>query len=96
MLPLDGLIPYSKTKAPAWDEKPATGHFIALMIWPDVNFHWMRKDKSNYWSHKPGGTQVRDYDARGVKIKDPADADRGPYTTFCGYLISVPSKMSIN
>jgi hypothetical protein len=27
----DGLIPYSKTKAPEWTEKPATGHFIAYV-----------------------------------------------------------------
>ncbi len=56
----------------------------------------MRKDASGYWSHKPGGTEVRDYDSNGNKIKDPKDANRGPYTTFCGYLISIPSNMTIN
>jgi len=91
----DGLVPYSD-KLPAWEEKPTLGHFIALVIWPDVNFHWYKKDLDNYWSHKPGGTAARNVDNSNERIKDPAAADRGPYTIFCTYLVSVPSKMQIN
>jgi hypothetical protein len=38
---------------------------VALLIWPNTNFHWIRMDAKNssadvsYWSHKPGGTAVR-------------------------------------
>ncbi|CAF1377537.1 unnamed protein product, partial [Didymodactylos carnosus] len=30
------------------------GHYVALLIWPDNDFHWVRKDSNGYWSHKPG------------------------------------------
>ena len=29
----------------------------------DTNFHWIRMDQSGNWSHKPGGTPVRNTDA---------------------------------
>ncbi|KAL0477593.1 insoluble matrix shell protein [Acrasis kona] len=91
----DGLLPYSD-KLPEWEEKPKVGHFIALVIWPDVNFHWYKKDIDGYWSHKPGGTAARNVDNSDERIKDPSRADRGPYTIFCTYLVSVPSKVQIN
>lgn len=57
------------------------------------DYHWYRKDASNYWSHKPGGTPVTDKDALGAKIYDPALASRDyrkegddlNYNVFCSY-----------
>ena len=48
--------------------QPSSGHMIALLIWPRTNFHWARMDGAEapfYWSHKPGGTAVRDTDNSG-------------------------------
>jgi len=35
----DGLV-YNGTVLPTGP--PAQGHFAALLIWPDTNFHWIR------------------------------------------------------
>lgn len=35
----DGLV-YNGTKLPT--TPPEYGHFAALLIWPDTNFHWIR------------------------------------------------------
>lgn len=32
---------------------PKEGHLVALVIWPTVDFHWYRKGRNGYWSHKP-------------------------------------------
>ncbi len=73
---------------------PAQGHRVALVIWPDpnnpndgVDFHWYRKGSNKYWSHKPGGGQATNLDNSGAIIPNPATADRGPYTEFCGYMV---------
>lgn len=87
----DGLVgPVTPTS-----DQPSNGHYIALVMWPGVNFHWYRKDDTGYWSHKPGSTEARDYDNNGNKIKDPATAARGSYSQFCYYYIAVPSKLKI-
>jgi hypothetical protein len=59
-------------------------HQVALVIWPGVDFHWYRRDRSGSWSHKPGQTPARDTDNSGSAISDPRTADRGPYVDFCG------------
>jgi len=76
--------------------QPAKGHYIALLIWPDFNFHWIRKDSSNYWSHKPGQTEVRDIDNNNEKINDPSKSDFSPWSQFCGYMIVVPSTAQVD
>jgi hypothetical protein len=49
--------------APGANNKcPREGHLVALVIWPGVDFHWYRKGRNGYWSHKPGGTPVRNVD----------------------------------
>lgn len=58
---------------------------IALVVAPAWDFHWYRRDADNHWTHKPGGTQATDKDHAGHPIEDPAVADRGAYTEFCGY-----------
>jgi len=77
-------------------QKPTTGHYVALLIWPDTNFHWIRMDQSGNWSHKPGGTPVRNTDNKGEKIHDPSKADFSPWTHFCGYMHVVPSMVKPN
>eukprot|EP00913_Durusdinium_trenchii_P004938 g4585.t1 len=69
---------------------PKRGHYVALFIWPDTNFHWIRMDRTGYWSHKPGGTP----DNKGQKIHDPSKSDFSPWTQFCGYMHVIPSAVS--
>jgi hypothetical protein len=52
------------------------------------DFHWYRQDEVGCWSHKPGGTLVRDSDNGGNRITDPQLADRGPYTDFCTNMVT--------
>ncbi|CAF0990440.1 unnamed protein product [Rotaria sp. Silwood1] len=89
----DGLV-YNGTKLPKIP--PENGHFVAMLIWPDTNFHWIRMDANGYWSHKPGGTPVRNKDNRGLPIVDPSKSDFSPWTQFCSYFIAQPSKLRIN
>lgn len=75
---------------------PGNGHFIALVIWPEEDYHWYRLDNNNYWSHKPGSTAARDKDNSGNRIADPRNCNRGPYVDFCGFYKCVPSNVHIN
>jgi hypothetical protein len=61
---------------------------VALVIWPGVDFHFYRQDRSGMWSHKPGRTEATDKDNSGNLIANPETANRGPYTVFCGYYCS--------
>jgi hypothetical protein len=72
-------------------EKPR--YLVALVVapsWPD--FHWYRKNKEGFWSHKPGQTAVRNVDNSNRLITDPQTCDRGPYTQFCGYFYTCRSQ----
>lgn len=91
----DGLV-WHGTVLPTGE--PDTGHFVALLIWPNTNFHWIRfdSDPAGFWSHKPGGTAVRNVDDNHKKITDPSKSDFSPWTQFCGYMQSIPSKVNIN
>jgi hypothetical protein len=89
----DGLI-YNGTVLPI--APPTTGHFAALLIWPQTNFHWIRMDANGYWSHKPGGTPVRNTDNTGSPITNPSKSDFAPWTQFCAYYVAQPSKLQIN
>jgi hypothetical protein len=70
---------------------PGKGWYVALVIWPTVDFHWYRQDKVGCWSHKPGGTAVRDVDNSGKRIVDPKNCNRGPYVNFCNYMVTTNS-----
>ena len=48
--------------------------FLALDIGND--YHWWRQDSNQYWSHKPGSTDVVNVDASGNLIKNPLLSDR--------------------
>ncbi len=67
---------------------PGHGWYVALVIWPNVDYHWYRQDKVGCWSHKPGGTKARNTDNSGRPITDPRICNRGNYTVFCTYMIT--------
>lgn len=74
-------------------EKPR--YLVALVVAPGpgfVDFHWYRRNKEGFWSHKPGGTAARNVDNSGKIITDPATCNRGPYTQFCGYFYTCRSQ----
>ncbi len=64
------------------------GWYVALVIWPGVDYHWYRQDQNGCWSHKPGQTAVINTDNSGQRITDPRTCDRGPYRDFCTYMIT--------
>jgi hypothetical protein len=66
---------------------PKEGHLAALVIAPGQDFHWYRKGRNGYWTHKPGSTPVTNVDNSGVTIPDPRTANRGPYTNFCTFMV---------
>eukprot|EP00658_Telonema_sp_P-2_P021237 TRINITY_DN18447_c0_g2_i1.p2 TRINITY_DN18447_c0_g2~~TRINITY_DN18447_c0_g2_i1.p2 ORF type:complete len:140 (-),score=20.17 TRINITY_DN18447_c0_g2_i1:216-635(-) len=72
-----------------------SGHYVALLIWPDTNFHWIRRDAGGKWSHKPGGTAVRNVDNNQKEITDPSKSNFSPWTQFCGYMHVVPSNVTV-
>jgi|SRR5215211_7827527 len=59
--------------------------FMALVVAPNFDYHWYRKQLEGFWGHKPGGTPARNTDNSGRVVWNPETADRGPYTQFCGY-----------
>jgi hypothetical protein len=64
------------------------GWYVALVIWPNVDYHWYRQDSVGCWSHKPGQTAARNVDNAGNAIVDPKTCNRGPYTIFCSYMVT--------
>jgi hypothetical protein len=69
------------------NECPEEGHLVALVIAPGYDFHWYRRGRNGYWTHKPGGTAATNRDNSNALIVDPRTADRGPYTDFCDFLV---------
>ena len=83
-----GAIADALIAAPAANNKcPKEGHLVALVIWPNFDFHWYRKGRNGFWSHKPGSTPVRNVDNSNHFIPDPRTADRGGYTVFCTFMV---------
>jgi hypothetical protein len=82
---------------PAANNKcPTSGHLVALVIWPGVDFHWYRKGTNGRWTHKPGGTQATNLDNSGNLITDPRTANRGNYTQFTTFMIARHGHTKIN
>ncbi|WP_346897394.1 hypothetical protein [uncultured Roseibium sp.] len=81
----DGLAPSAGFNAPLAQGK---GWYVALVMWPGVDYHWYRQDDGGCWSHKPGQTPATDLDNSGQKIADPRTCNRGGYTDFCTYMIT--------
>ncbi len=74
---------------------PAQGQYVALVVGPGWDFHWYRRDSNGLWSHKPGSTNVINYDQSGNIIRDPRNANRGRYTNFCGFYHAIPGRVRI-
>lgn len=72
--------PNCASGAPRW--------YMALVIWPNTDYHWYRKSAEGFWGHKPGQTAAKNTDNSGVVITNPETANRGGYTSFCGYHFS--------
>lgn len=60
-------------------------YYVALVIAPGVDYHWYRYQSNGYYGHKPGQTNAINTDNSGVVITNPQTANRGIYTSFCGY-----------
>jgi hypothetical protein len=76
---------------------PKEGHLVALVIIPDGDdYHWYRKGRNDYWTHKPGHTPVTNVDNSGAFIRDPRTANRGPYTDFCTFMVVMHGHIKIN
>jgi len=74
---------------------PREGHLVALVIAPGIDFHWYRKGRNGYWSHKPGSTPVVNVDNSGQLIPDPRTANRGMYTQFCTFMVVMHGHVKI-
>jgi hypothetical protein len=64
---------------------------VALVIWPNVDFHWFRLHPEGFWAHKVGVGPALNIDNQLRVIGGgltPENCDRGPYTDFCGYRFS--------
>lgn len=68
---------------------------IGLIVDENEDYHFLRQDSNQLWSHKPGARKVTNKDAAGNKIYDPALADYNykkisngylNYDTFCSYI----------
>jgi hypothetical protein len=69
-----------------FDESEAPRMLVALVVWPNEDYHWYRKHPE-CWGHKPGSSDARNTDNSGKIIIDPQTCDRGPYTDFYGYML---------
>lgn len=79
----DGLIDC----AAANNHSPEEGHLVALVVSPGWDYHWYRKGRNGYWTHKPGSRPVTNVDNRGELMSDPRTAMRGGYTQFCTFMV---------
>jgi hypothetical protein len=63
-------------------------YYVALVIWPNNDYHWYHWHMERFWGHKPGQTAAKNTDNSGRVIAgslSPRNCNRGPYTVFCGY-----------
>jgi hypothetical protein len=78
-----------------WEDCCDTGSYkVALVVDEGVDYHWYRQNPDGTWSHKPGNTEVRNYDASGMIIYNPETADRNypyaDYDEFVGFFRVTP------
>lgn len=79
----DGLRPVESPDTPL-----NNGHYVALVLAPEYDYHWYRLDAGGIWSHKPGHTRVRNWDNDRKPITSPETCARDPYVKFCGYFVA--------
>ncbi|MFX0116649.1 MAG: hypothetical protein ACFFB3_19020, partial [Candidatus Hodarchaeota archaeon] len=74
-------------------------HIVALVMDPDDDYHWYRRDRNGNWSHKLASNPATDLDASNNPITNPETADRNYgylyYSVFCGYYCVDKSKVVI-
>ena len=75
---------------------PKEGHLVALVISPGWDYHWYRKGRAGYWTHKMGNSPATDVDNSGNLIPDPRTANRGSYTIFCTFMVVMHGHIKIN
>ena len=83
-------------KMATFEEKcPVGTSKIALIVDENEDYHFLRQDSNGMWSHKGGSQPVKNVDAAGRLIYDPALADYNykkdsngylNYDIFCSYL----------
>lgn len=66
---------------------PDEGHLVALVIWPNHDYHWYRKGRNGKWTHKMANKPATNLDNSGNIIDDPRTADRGAYSDFCTFML---------
>ena len=62
---------------------------VALVVWPNVDFHWYRNHTDGFWGHKIGSAPATNLDNANRVITDavtPEFCAREPYTEFGGFL----------
>jgi hypothetical protein len=74
---------------------PGKGCMVAMVVWPNWDFHWYRLGADGFWTHKPGSNPVTNLDNNGHVITDPRTADRGRYTAFCSFFIVMNGHIKI-
>jgi hypothetical protein len=74
---------------------PKEGHLVALVISPGYDYHWYRKGRAGYWTHKMGNSPATDVDNSGHLIPDPRTADRGSYNIFCTFMVVMHGHIKI-
>ena len=89
-----GALADALLDAPVKNKCPNKGHLVALFVY-DYDFHWYRKQRNGYWTHKPATDPATQVDNAGALITDPRTADRGPYTDFGGFLIVMHGHVKI-
>jgi hypothetical protein len=82
----DALATYTPDPATGW-KCPDKGNLVALVIWPNWDFHFYRVGKDGFWTHKPGSNPVTNLDNSARVISDPRTCDRGRYTEFCSFMV---------
>jgi hypothetical protein len=75
---------------------PKEGHLVALVVAPGWDYHWYRKGRNGYWTHKMGPTPATNVDNSGHLIPDPRTANRGAYTNFCAFMIVMHGHIKIS
>jgi hypothetical protein len=83
----DGTCPEGHRKIAGAVQDPTAPESIKNN-WND--YHWYRQEKDGTWTNKLGEAAPSNKDFSGKTIKDPEKADRGTYTSFCGYLCVPP------
>lgn len=66
-------------------------HVMAALVQPGKDFHFLRRNRDGYWSHKTGEWNPCQIDAQGYRILNPARASFPSYEKFVGYFV-IPEK----